>query len=93
MGCAPPGVAVVGAAGEAPHLWWAGVGRRPAHTHTAAYISTIHPHSCIHHSCPVAEEAKEEAEVEAAPEFDAAAGFAAAPLPGGEEAAGFDAYG
>jgi small subunit ribosomal protein SAe len=39
------------------------------------------------------EEAKEEGEAEAAPEYDAAAGFAAAPLPGGEEAAGFDAYG
>lgn len=39
-----------------------------------------------------AEEAKEEGEAEAAPEYDAAAGFAAAPLPGGEEAS-FDAYG
>ncbi len=40
-----------------------------------------------------AEEAKEEGEAEAAPEYDAAAGFAGAPLPSGEEAAGFDAYG
>lgn len=45
------------------------------------------------HSFHRAEEAKEEGEAEAAPEYDAAAGFAGAPLPSGEEAAGFDAYG
>ena len=50
-----------------------------------------HPPSSPSH--PPAEEAKEAEEgAEAAPEYDATA-FAAAPLPGAEEGAGFDAYG